>query len=230
MEFIELISKINPNKALDVGCGCGEFTREAAKSCTSLTAIDVSDKLIAKCKKERDSKNIEFLCMSAVSLGFKDNMFDLVYEQASLHHIHKWEKALDEIIRVSSKHIILAEPIDDNRSPEKLNAIHAQELLLELQHEINYPHYKHLRLEQFQKYFDKKSIEYKYNINKLDTNYDFEDSEMFFTPFGDFAKKSTRYDYWVNRYNNFKAELGNQRIADDDILIIEIQKDILINN
>ena len=226
MELIDLISKINPDKTLDVGCGCGEFTREAAKFCTSLTAIDVSEKLIAKCKNERDFKNIEFLCMSAVSLGFNDNTFNLVYEQASLHHIHNWEKALDEIIRVSSKHIILAEPIDDNRSPEKLNAIHAQELLLELQHEINYSHYKHLKLEQFQKYFDKKSIEYKYHINKLDANYDF---EMLFKPFEEIAKKSTRYDYWMNRYSNFKEELGQQRITDDDILIIEFQKNNSVN-
>jgi len=221
MELIDLISKIKPVKALDVGCGCGEFTQEAAKFCKNLTAIDVSDKFIARCKEERNSKNIEFLCMSAVSLAFKDNTFDLVYERASLHHIQNWEKALDEIIRVSSKHIILAEPIDDNRSPEKLNAIHAQELLLELQRKINYPHYKHLTFEQFQKYFDKKTLEYKYYINKLDKNYDF---ETFYKSFKEFAKKSTRCDYWMNRYNNFKEELGNKKIADDDILLIEFQK------
>ena len=226
MELIDLISKIKPVKALDIGCGCGEFTQEAAKFCKNLTAIDVSDKFIARCKEERDSKNIEFLCMSAVSLAFKDNTFDLVYERASLHHIQNWEKALDEIIRVSSKHIILAEPIDDNRSPEKLNAIHAQELLLELQREINYPHYKHLKLEQFQKYFDKKSIKYKYHINKLYANYD---SEMFFKPFEEIARKSTRYDYWMNKYNNFKEKLEQQRIADDDILIIEFQKNNSVN-
>jgi ubiquinone/menaquinone biosynthesis C-methylase UbiE len=226
MELIDLISKIKPVRALDVGCGCGEFTQDAAKFCTNLTTIDVSDKFIARCKNERDSKNIEFLCMSAVSLGFKDNTFDLVYERTSLHHIYNWEKALDEIIRVSSNHIILAEPIDDNRSPEKLNAIHAQELLLEIQHEIKYPHYKHLMLKQFQKYLDEKSIEYKYHINKLDLSYDF---DMFFNPFKDFAKKSTRYDYWMNRYNNFKEKLEQQRIADDDILIIEFQKNNSIN-
>lgn len=221
MELINLISKIKPVKVLDVGCGCGEFTEEAAKFCKNITAIDVSDKFIARCENERDSKNIEFLCMNAVSLDFNDNTFDLVYERASLHHIHNWERALDEIIRVSSEHIILAEPIDDNRSPEKLNAIRAQELLLELQHEIKYPHYIHLKPEQFKKYFEKKSIEYTYHINKHDTNYGL---EMFYKPFEDFAKKSKRFDYWMNRYNNYKKELGNRKIAEEDILIIELQK------
>jgi len=226
MQLIELISKINPDNALDVGCGCGEFTQKISRFCKNLTAIDVSDKFIKRCKNERNSRNMEFLCMNAISLTFTDNTFDLVYERASLHHIYNWERALDEIIRVSSNHIILEEPIDDNRSPEKLNSFRAQELLLELQHEINYPHYKHLKYEQLKKYLDEKSINYKHHIQKLDTKYD---CEMLYKPFEDIAMKSTRYNYWMNRFNNFKEDLRNQKIADDDVLLIEFQKNTSIN-
>jgi len=52
---------------------------------------------------------------------------------------------------------------------------------------------------------------------------------MLYKPFEDIAMKSTRYNYWMNRFNNFKEDLRNQKIADDDVLLIEFQKNTSIN-
>lgn len=217
----DLISKIKPGKVLEIGCGCGNFTKEIAKFCKHITATDVSEKLIARCKEENDSANIEFLCMDAVRLNFKDDAFDLVFERDSLHHIPDWEKALDEMIRVSSKHIILGEPLDDDRSIEKINNTKANAFFLEIQREAGYTHFRHLTFKQFQRFFHKRELKFNYNIKKSDDLYNTDD---FFEPFERFAKESKRYEYWMKRLEKFKKDLGDKLIADNDTLVIDFQK------
>jgi len=217
----DLISKIKPYKVLEIGCGCGNFTKEIAKFCKHITATDVSEKLITRCKEENDSGNIEYLQMDAVRLNFKDDAFDLAFERDSLHHIPEWEKALNEMIRVSSKHIILGEPLDDDRNIEKINNTEAYDLYLEVQNEACYTHFRHLKLEQFQQYFKERSIKYNYYIKKFD---DLQNPDDFFESFEDFTRKTNRYDYWMKRLKNFKKNLGDKLISDNDTLVIDFKK------
>ena len=220
--FIEdLISKIKPNKALEIGCGCGSLTRKVARYCKNIIATDVSEKRIKKCKEEEANKNINFLEMDAVRLNFKDDAFDLVFERDSLHHIPDWKKALDEMIRVSTRHIILSEPLDDGRSEEKINSIKAQKLLIRVQKEAGYTHFMHLTLKQFEEYFKKRVIKFNHFINRCDKSYY---ADEFFESFIQFAKESKRYNYWMNRYEKFKKDLGNNFIAESDTLVIDFLK------
>ena len=220
--FIEdLISKFKPYKALEIGCGCGSLTRKVAKYCKHITATDVSEKRIKKCREEEASKNINFLEMDTVRLDFKDDAFDLVFERDSLHHIPDWEKALDEMIRVSSKHIIVSEPLDDGRSVEKLNSVKAQKLFLGVQKEAGYTHYMHLTLNQFEQYFEKRAIKFNYIINRCDKLYN---ADEFFESFNRFTKESKRSDYWMKRLDKFKKDLGNSLIAESDTLVIDFLK------
>jgi ubiquinone/menaquinone biosynthesis C-methylase UbiE len=217
----DLISKIKSDKVLEIGCRCGSFTKEIAKFCKHITATDVSEKLIERCKEENNSVNIEYLQMDAVRLNFKNDAFDLVFERDSLHHIPEWEKTLDEMIRVLSKHIILGEPLDDDRSIEKINNTKANDFYLEIQRETGYTHFRHLTLEQFKRFFHKREIKFNYNIEKSDNLYNTDD---FFEPFKKFAQESKRYDYWMKRMKKFKKDLGDKLIADNDTLIIDLQK------
>jgi ubiquinone/menaquinone biosynthesis C-methylase UbiE len=217
----DLISKIKPDKVLEIGCGCGNFTKEIAKFCKHITATDVSEKLIERCKEENNSVNIEYLQMNVVRLNFKNDAFGLVFERDSLHHIPEWENALDEMIRVSSKHIILSEPLDDDRSIEKVNNTKANDFFLEIQGETGYTHFRHLTLAQFKLFFHKREIKFNYNIKKSDNLHNTDD---FFEPFERFAKESKRYEYWMKRVKKFKKDLGNKLIADNDTLIIDLKK------
>ena len=220
--FIEdLISNIKPNKALEIGCGCGNLTYKIAKYCKHITATDVSEKRIKNCREEEASKNINFLEMDAMRLDFRNDAFGLVFERDSLHHIPDWEKALDEMVRVSSKNIILSEPLDDNRNVEKLNSVKAQKLFLGVQKDAGYTHFMHLTLNQFEQYFKKRAIKFNYFINRCDKSYN---ADEFFESFNRFAKESKHYNYWMKRINKFKKDLGNSLIAESDTLVINFMK------
>lgn len=221
--FIEdLISKIKPSNVLEIGCGCGSLTRKVSEYCKNIIATDVSEKRIKKCREEESGKNIKFMEMDAMMLDFKDDAFDLVFERDSLHHIPDWKNALDEMIRVSSKHIILSEPLDDNRSKEKINSVKAHELLIGVQKEAGYNHFMHLTIDQFEEYFKERYIKFNYFINRSDKKYTFQE---FFESFTSFVKESNRYDYWMNELDKFRKDLGNSLIADSDTLVIEFLKD-----
>lgn len=220
--FIEdLIPKIKPNNVLEIGCGCGSLTRKVAEYCKNIIATDVSEKRIKKCREEESSKNINFMKMDAVRLGFKDDAFDLVFERDSLHHIPNWKKALNEMIRVSSKYILLSEPLDDNRSKEKFNSIEAHKLLIGVQKEAGYNHFMHLTIEQFEEYFKERDIKFDHFVNHSNKKYK---PQEFFESFTLFAKESKRYDYWMNELDRFKKSLGNSLIADSDTLVIVFSK------
>jgi len=220
--FIEdLISKVKPDKALEIGCGSGSLTNKIARYCKNISATDVSEKLIKKCIEENVTNNINFQRIDAVRLSFNDDAFDLVFERDSLHHIPDWEKAIDEMIRVSSKSIIFSEPLDDSRNVEKLNSVKAQELFLGVQKDAGYTHFMHLTLNQFEQYFKKRAIKFNYFINRCDKSYN---AHEFFESFNRFAKESKRYNFWMKRLDKFKKDLGNSLIAESDTLVINFMK------
>ena len=104
---LERIALVKPDNVLDVGCGCGSSTVKLSPYCGKIIAIDFSSELIDRCKRENQKPNITYLCMDGRNIQYPDDSFDLVVEQYSLHHVLEWEKVLDEMIRVSSKHILI---------------------------------------------------------------------------------------------------------------------------
>lgn len=154
--IIERVSLLKPEHVLDVGCGCGSFTAELSPHCDKIIAIDSSSALIDRCKSENQKPNITYTCMDARSMIFPDDGFDLVFERASLHHILKWDGVLDEMMRLSSKYVLIEEPIDDPRSDAKRNAIRAQRFYLEVQKDAGFTHYPHLPLNSLLGYFRQK--------------------------------------------------------------------------
>jgi ubiquinone/menaquinone biosynthesis C-methylase UbiE len=219
--ILERISLVKPENVLDVGCGCGSSTAKLAPYCGKITAIDFSSDLIDRCKRENQKPNITYLCMDGRDIQYTDHSFDLVVEQYSLHHVLEWEKVLDEMIRVSSKHILIQEPVDDPRSEEKRNSIRAQKLYLEVQKEVGYSHYRHLQLDSLIQYFKRKKISIETQIIKSDRLIVFDD---YFNNFDVFAERSKRKEYWYGRLDRLRKELTGKYLCDEDLVFIAAVK------
>ena len=86
-------------KVLELGCGTGYFTKEAARSGAEITAIDISNDLLEQARKEVPLENVKFLVENAYEMTFSDNSFDTVIGSSVLHHL-EIDSALKEIFRV----------------------------------------------------------------------------------------------------------------------------------
>jgi ubiquinone/menaquinone biosynthesis C-methylase UbiE len=221
--LIKYSETIKPAKVLDMGCGCGSFTAKLAPYCGHITAIDSSQPLIDRCKRENQNTNIDFVCMDGKNIKYPDNSFELVLERASLHHIFEWQDVLNEMLRVSAKHICIEEPVDDPRSKEKRNTIKAQNLFLELQKEIGYPHLKHHGPAALQGYFTDRGIKHESHLVETDQTIDFDE---YFAQFVNFAGKSRRKEYWTGRLESLKNELKGAALCENDsIFIFALKRD-----
>jgi ubiquinone/menaquinone biosynthesis C-methylase UbiE len=212
---------LKPDSVLDVGCGCGSFTSQLSPYCDKITAIDHSQVLIDRCRRENGKPNIEYMCMDGRSLRFPNNGFDLVLERTTLHHVLEWQKVLDEMVRVSSKHILVEEPLDDPRSEEKKNTMRAQSLYLEIQREVGYSHYNYIPLGSLTGYFRERGVPVGMEIIKSDEPVDFDE---LFRSFEDFAEKSNRKQYWLDRLESLRQELRGKMLCEEDIVFISAVK------
>lgn len=95
-----LTSHLKPEmKVLELGCGTGYFTKEAARSGAKITAIDISSELLEQAKNEVPLANVEFIVENAYKMSFEDNSFDAVIGSSVLHHL-EIDNALKEIFRI----------------------------------------------------------------------------------------------------------------------------------
>ena len=216
--MLSRLAELQPKRVLDVGCGYGEFTARMSPYCGSITAIDVSEPAIDRSWKESMRPNIEYVHMDGRHIDYPDNSFDMALERVSLHHILEWEQVLDEMIRVSSKYVLLEEPVDDLRSEGKRNAILGQRLYLKVQTEVGYSHFEHIKPESLVQYFRTKGITIETEVEKSDELIDFDE---FFSAFGYFAKKTDREEYWYGRLADLKTELSGKPMSKCDIILIQ---------
>lgn len=94
---------------MDLGCGIGRLAIPLAKSGFEVYGIDFASsaiqhaKLLAK--KSGTSQNIHFSVGNALSLPYRDNFFDLIFDYGCLHHISEkyWELYLKNVSRVLKK-------------------------------------------------------------------------------------------------------------------------------
>ncbi|RPI13857.1 MAG: class I SAM-dependent methyltransferase [Ignavibacteriae bacterium] len=215
--LLEKLQTLKPQKVLDIGCGCGDFTKEMSPYCGHITAIDCSERLIERCKKENNLSNIEYLCMDGRHTTFRDKSFDCVIERASLHHMTSWDKQIDEMFRLSGKHVMIIEPLDDDRSVEKRNLNEAEDFYLEVQHEAGYEHYNHIKKDVLLDYFISRGIKHECIINKFDDVIEFDE---YFSMYEYFADKTSNKDYWMNRLNEFKEKLNGGKLCPNDVINI----------
>ncbi len=113
---LERLRKIcsQSKKVLDVGCGEGSRLNTLGGG----TGIDINRFAIEQAKKNYPKS--DFKLASVEKLPFKDKSFNLVYSAFVIEHVQNPEKMLDEMIRVSSKHVVILCPnygAPNRRSP-----------------------------------------------------------------------------------------------------------------
>ncbi|NJE25547.1 class I SAM-dependent methyltransferase [Thermococcus sp. MV5] len=90
--------KSKNGKALDLGCGTGNYTLELYTRGFDVVGVDLSEEMLKIARKKLP--RVKFIRANAYSLPFKENTFDLVLTITMFEFIHKPELALNEIYRV----------------------------------------------------------------------------------------------------------------------------------
>jgi SAM-dependent methyltransferase len=89
--------------ALDLGCGLGRFSRALARRFDSVTAIDVSDQMVAKAEElnsECGCQNITFQVNDGVTLPVSDHTIDFVWSYEVFQHSPSQEVIQANILEV----------------------------------------------------------------------------------------------------------------------------------
>jgi len=96
--------------ALDVGAGTGVLAERLTDSGIAVTALDPFPGMLAQLSQRRP--DIPTIVANGEDLPFPDNVFDLTYSVAVMHHIARPElvqRTLDEMVRVTRRggHILI---------------------------------------------------------------------------------------------------------------------------
>ena len=100
----------NSQNILEIGCGIGTFSRRLAKYSKTITAIDLSPKMIETAKSLSKSYiNIDFQIADILETSFPDEHFDAIVSIATFHHL-PLEKVLPKLkkaLKIGGKLLIL---------------------------------------------------------------------------------------------------------------------------
>src|SRR6266571_6902933 len=108
--LLQEITKLKPQKILDVGCGEGFTLKKLADARIGKTreGIEYSDEAIRLGKKLFPA--ITITKGSIYELPYKANSFDVVVCTEVLEHLDDPKKAFQELARVSSNYVVLTVP------------------------------------------------------------------------------------------------------------------------
>jgi SAM-dependent methyltransferase len=204
------VRALDPATLLDVGCGCGRLTGTLARHCPRVIGVDV---VPYTSRWSTIAAAVTFCCMDAAALAFPSGSFPLVLERDSLHHIADWGAALAEMARVSGRHLLLQEPVDDLRSPAKRRAHEAQGLLLRLQAEIGDEHYWHLDADALLDAVRRHVTPVEIHLDRTDEPVTFEE---FFSGFDRMAARSDREAYWLDQRERLGSRFAGEPLSEDD--------------
>ncbi|AHF79993.1 class I SAM-dependent methyltransferase [Thermococcus paralvinellae] len=90
--------KTKRGKALDLGCGTGNYTTELYRRGFDVIGVDLSQEMLKIAKSKLP--NVLFIRANAYNLPFKKEVFDLVLSVTMFEFIYEPEKVLNEIHRV----------------------------------------------------------------------------------------------------------------------------------
>ncbi|MCF7866904.1 methyltransferase domain-containing protein [Candidatus Woesearchaeota archaeon] len=112
--FIELIETLKQilkkekknQTILDVGCGPGNFCKILSEEGFEVTGIDYSEAMIKRAKK--NCTKSKFLVGDAYKIPYKENSFDITISIGVITCLSDYEKAIEELKRVTKKKIIIS--------------------------------------------------------------------------------------------------------------------------
>ena len=98
----QIVHSIECKNVLEIACGSGKFSLEAASIAHSVTCIDLDDSRLLP--SVRNAENIVFLLMDAINLQMASDSVDVIVFYNALAHVeNELEKILNECYRVLRK-------------------------------------------------------------------------------------------------------------------------------
>ena len=120
----EMLPELTNKAVLDLGCGCGTNCIEFIKSgASSVTGVDISEKMLSVAQEEAQHENIEYINMSMTDISTLNKKFDLVYSSLAFHYIKDFEKLCKDrydllnengILLFSQEHPLITATVDGN--------------------------------------------------------------------------------------------------------------------
>jgi len=104
------------DNVLDFGTGKGGFANWLHSIGKNVTGVDIVDK--------RVYNNFSFSLYDGHIIPHKDNQFETVLCMFVLHHLNNQVEILKELLRVSSRFVIIAEDLVENFADKVLGSIH----------------------------------------------------------------------------------------------------------
>ena len=98
---LEALELSPSDRLLDVGCGTGAASRQAAAQGARVVGVDLSPKMIEQAvARARDLKDVEFEVADAEHLPFADGRFTAVLCSNAFHRYPQPDRAVAEMVRV----------------------------------------------------------------------------------------------------------------------------------
>ena len=94
------LSEFSFEKCLEIGCGTGKNTEWLIRKADHITAVDLSEEMMAKAREKINSDKVKFILADITKdWDFTEDKFDLISFSLVLEHIEN----LDHIFRKASK-------------------------------------------------------------------------------------------------------------------------------
>lgn len=71
------------------------------------------------CKRAREIFHIQSIAADIHDLPFRDSAFDVIVSSETLEHVADWEKAIEELLRIASKAVVITVPHDPEEAIPK---------------------------------------------------------------------------------------------------------------
>jgi len=111
--YIEQICKHNFT-VLEAGCGSGLISLELARkrNLKRLVLLDIHEDILEKARNNfnKFKINAEFMLGDVQNLPFRNESFDLVFNEGVIEHLDDMERGVKEMARVSKKYVICLIP------------------------------------------------------------------------------------------------------------------------
>lgn len=114
-EVVQLLnSEFNGARTLVVCCGSGMDAEFLARQKIQAVGMDISFEALQRAKERARRYGVSYQLVEgdAENLPFKDDAFEFVFVHDGLHHLPDAYKGVREMMRVVSKAVVVAEPVD----------------------------------------------------------------------------------------------------------------------